>query len=264
MNVIIEKTMNIGNEYSEWNIEDVRNNLEKMNIDFNSKMQHFLYNHFRDNPRNYSAEELSLLIKGVIIGEVYLMSGGEQGFGSVTATSTIGPALGLINENLAKEIDKWADSFGFKNYMYNTRCSDEYILKYSKDENKIKVAQKSIVLREEKEKEKLIYDTQMQTTAKNRKRNIIILKENEAQDRALGLREILIEELASMSNEERLIKLAEDDRHSPKYYPLNMFYNITREEIQNLKPEHRSKLSKKFDIPLKKSPWKKFKAWHSL
>jgi len=274
----INKTIEIGKKFSNLIAHDIEKDHSKLDINFNQEMHYKIFSNFSNIYLNYmyegrdeeyediqlTTEELMFLFKGAVIGEVYLRKGFCHGFGSVSTAIVVLHKLITVDLEKAKEVYEWARNFGFCNTYIPDPNDPHNIMHFSHKEDEVEQATEIVKKLIEEKMLKQEEEQERQERYARRREISKTLKVNDMKDRSLGLREILIEELASMSNEERLIKLAEDDRHSPKYYPLNMFYDITCKEIQNLKPEYRSKLSKRFDIPLKKSPWKKFKAWHSL
>ena len=124
---IIEKTIAIALMYPDLTVSDIENSfLKKSNLNneiiiyFDSEMQYKLYGCARNinNLQRYTDHELSLLIKGIVIGEVYMCRGSLWGAGSVTATFAVPYALEFRNKPLADKTRKWVQSFGYSNEMY--------------------------------------------------------------------------------------------------------------------------------------------------
>lgn len=123
-NEMQERFIIIYNKY-EKNLKKIREKFVETckdikNIYFNSRMHFNLYSCCRDinEVENYTDEELSFLVKGIVIGEVYWMKGESGGAGSVTSTFAIAYALEFRNKELAEETKRWVEKFGYYNEMY--------------------------------------------------------------------------------------------------------------------------------------------------
>ena len=96
--------------------------------------------------------------------------------------------------------------------------------------------------------------------AKDRKKFESGLIKNDIEDRKNGQREKLIENLNGMTSYDKLLVMVNDIRHSPKFYPTNMAYQITAEDIKKLDSIQHSKLRKMFSKYIKRqTPWGKFR-----
>jgi len=96
--------------------------------------------------------------------------------------------------------------------------------------------------------------------AKERRKFESILTKNDIEDRKRGARKKLIERLDGMSSYDKLLVLANDTNHSPKFYPKNMAYQITDADIERLDLVHYDKLLKMFSKYIKRqTPWGGFK-----
>ena len=116
----INELIKIGKLYSSKNVEYIKNNIKDMKLNFDSKIQYNLLFYFFDNNRGYNKSDLSYLLMGIIVGEVYLMDGHTVGFGSVTASQRIIRILEKENPLRALIMKRWAHQFGFTNsWFYN-------------------------------------------------------------------------------------------------------------------------------------------------
>ena len=88
----MNELIKIGKYYSNKNIEYIKNNIKNINLNFNGEIQYKLHDFSSNSSRGYSKSDLSYILIGTIVGEVYLRdgkSGCQWGYGSVTATQTI-------------------------------------------------------------------------------------------------------------------------------------------------------------------------------
>lgn len=98
------------------------------------------------------------------------------------------------------------------------------------------------------------------TRAKERGEFESSLIKNDVEDRNSGLREKLIEQLNEMTIYEKLVFMSNDTKHTPKYYPGNIAYHTTQEDIDKLDSNQYENISKMFNMYIKgNSPWGKFK-----
>lgn len=261
---IINNLIKIGKDYEYLHIENIFE--DKNLIVFSAADQHKIYNYFMRGPHGYTSDELSNILKGTIVCEIKHMNN-KYGYGSVSATIAITFALIAVDYKQAEKMMKWAEVFGFYSYYFgygqSIRKSPElyaYILRYSLNNESIEFAKRAL---ESYEKYKqYIEDKEKQRSEKTKKRKIYTQKliSNDIEDRKNGLRKQLIEKLNSLSSYEKLVVMAEDTRHSVKYYPTNIAYAITKEDIVNLNKEQQSNLFAMTAMRLKSStPWGVFK-----
>jgi hypothetical protein len=139
------------------------------------------------------------------------------------------------------------------------------ILYYSKNEKEIYKAKEyldqydneqfQIAKRIEKEQQK----------AQERREYQNYLKQNNRIDNENGWKSSLYIKLNSLSTFEKLEVMANDTRHSPKFYPSNMAYQISKEDIQKLDNSKRANLRKMFSIKIHgPSPWASFKKKYKM
>jgi len=96
--------------------------------------------------------------------------------------------------------------------------------------------------------------------AKERREFESSLIRNDIKDRKNGQREKLIENLNGMTSYDKLLVMVNDIRHSPKFYPTNMAYQITAEDIKKLDSIQHNKLRKMFSKYIKRQiPWGRFR-----
>lgn len=96
--------------------------------------------------------------------------------------------------------------------------------------------------------------------AQERRQYISTLKENDKKDRENDLRDKLISALNEMTNYEKLVHMSNDSRHTPKFYPGNIAYHTTQEDIDMLDNDQYKNLCKMFNMRIKGSTaWGKFK-----
>jgi len=96
--------------------------------------------------------------------------------------------------------------------------------------------------------------------AKERREFESSLIKNDIEDRKNGQREKLIEELNGMTSYNKLLVMANDTRHSPKFYPTSMAYQITDADIKKLDSTQYIRLRKMFSKYIKRqTPWGRFR-----
>lgn len=261
---IIKKLILIGKKYKYLSIDNI---FEDENlVVFSSSDQHNIYNYFMREPHGYTSNELSNILIGTIVNEIKLMKS-NCGYGSASATIAITFALIAEDYKQAERMIEWSKKFGFRSYYFHygekIRKSPElysYILRYSTNNDSIEFAKKALdsynKYRQDIENE----EKRRSEEASKRKTYVKKLISNDIEDRKNGLRKQLIEELNSLSTYEKLLKMADDKRHSIKYYPKNMAYQITKEDIAKLSLTRLENLKKMSRMKIKSStPWGQFK-----
>lgn len=117
----IDELIKIGKYYSDSKVEDIKNNIENIKLDFDRRTQHKLHSYFRHSSHGYSKSDLSYIFIGIVVGEVYLMDGGDSGYGSVTSTTQVYNILKKEYPLRSKVMKKWSSCFGFRNtYFYRS------------------------------------------------------------------------------------------------------------------------------------------------
>ena len=117
--------------------------------------------------------------------------------------------------------------------------------------------EENYILREARSKAR---EDKEQAIAKQRKKYIAQLKENDKKDRTNGMRDVLINKLNEMTTYEKLILMSEDTEHTCKFYPGNIVHDTIPEYIDMLSDEQYRGLYKLFDMHVKgPSPWSTFK-----
>ncbi len=117
--------------------------------------------------------------------------------------------------------------------------------------------EENYILREARSKAR---EDKEQAIAKQRKKYIAQLKENDKKDRTNGMRDVLINKLDEMTTYEKLILMSEDTEHTCKFYPGNIVHDTIPEYIDMLSDEQYRGLYKLFDMHVKgPSPWSTFK-----
>jgi len=261
---IIEKLIQIGKDYEYLSIDDIFK--DKNLVVFSSADQFKMYKYFMNGTHGYTSNELSNILKGAMVSEIKLMKN-EWGYGSVSSTIAITFALIAVDYKQAERMMEWAELFGFRSYYFHygqgIRKSPElhgYILRYSENSESIEFAEREL----ENYKKDMQYkeDGRKQRSEEVRKRKAYANKliSNDVEDRKNGLRGQLIEELNSLSPYEKLVKMADDTRHSVKYYPKNMAYQITKEDFSKLSSVRLENIKRMSSMKLKGStPWGQFK-----
>ena len=262
---LISGLIHIGQEYSFLSIEDVYedNNINLMS----SKDQNNIYKYFYPGgPHGYSASELSDIIKGIAVNEIKMMNN-TCGYGSVSATIAATFALKAVDAKQADRMIKWTHVFGFRSYYfpYNgvNRKSPElfnYILEHGTNDEAKESAKEE--LREYNNYRQAIEDeeTYRSEKAKERKLYTAQLVLNDLEDRGNLVRENLIRELEILSDLDKLILMANDKRHSIKFYPKNLAYQTTEDDIKKLSFEQQKNLVQMSSIKMKGyTPWGGFK-----
>ncbi len=114
----INELIKIGRFYSNKNIKYIQDNIKNIKLSFDQKIQYNLHSYFYDNRKGYNKSDLSYILIGVIVGEIYLREGDSFGYGSVTATQKI---IRILEEEAplrAVVMKKWAYGFGFVNHWF--------------------------------------------------------------------------------------------------------------------------------------------------
>lgn len=269
----INQTIEVGKKFSNITVYDIEKDHTILGINFNQEMQYKIFsnylnihlnNAYNDRHEEYedvqlTSDEFMLLFKGTVIGEVYLRKGFCHGMGSVSSATMVLKHLITVDLEKAKEAYAWARNFGFCNTYIPDPNDPHYIMHFSHKEDEVEQAAETVrelveekMLKEEKEKERQENDARRKEINER-------LKANDIKDRNLGLRESLIEKFNGLNIEEKLTRLANDTEHSPKFYPKKIIHEATAEDIRKLDIDTQKKLLKKFNMPLGKSPWKKFK-----
>jgi len=262
--VIIKNLIKIGKDYEHLFIENISE--DKNLVVFNSADQHKMYNYFMQGSHGYTSDELSNILKGTIVSEIKLMKN-EWGYGSVSATIAITFALIAVNYKQAERMMEWSEIFGFRSYYFHygqgIRKSPElhaYILRYSTNNDSIKFAERA--LDSYQKHRQYIEDQEELIREEANKRKFSTQKRisNDIEDRKNGLRAQLIKELNSLSSYDKLIRMAEDIRHSVKYYPTSMAYQIREEDIAKLSFTSLENLKNMSSMKMKSTtPWNQFK-----
>ena len=120
----LNELIKIGKYYSNKNIEHVKNDIHGIHgirLNFDTDLQYKLHSYFSKGNRGYSKSELSYILIGTIVGEVYLRGGelgSEHGYGSVTAAQSIIKVIGKESPLRALAMKRWAKKFGFVNHWF--------------------------------------------------------------------------------------------------------------------------------------------------
>lgn len=263
MKEIIKKVIQIGKEYSWLTI----NNVMTKKINYTENISYQVYNYFKRGPHNYNAEELSDILKGVIVGEIYIRNGYHFGLGSVSASIPVIFALESIDCDQAELMIKWAKYFGFNNTYFprgssvrKTREYHNYITEYSINDNAVIQAKEEIEKINEHESHVNNEERLRSEISKNRKLYEKQLIQNDEKGRKDGSQVNLRKKLQNLSSYDKLVIMADDTTHSAKYYPKNMAYAITKEDIHKLSKIRKDNLLKICSIQVKgSSPWGHFK-----
>lgn len=119
----MNELIKIGELYSDKSVDYIKKNIKDIKLNFDGKIQYNLHNFFLNSSRGYNKRELTYILIGAAVGEVYLRRGevgSENGFGSVSSTQKIISILEKEEPLRAKTMKKWAKQFGFKqNWIYN-------------------------------------------------------------------------------------------------------------------------------------------------
>ena len=262
--IIIEKLIQIGKDYEHLLIENISEDKDLVALSGADRGK--MYDYFMRGPHGYTSDEISNILKGTIVSEIKLMKN-EWGYGSVSATIAITFALVAVDYKQAEKMMKWSETFGFRSYYFHygqgIRKSPElhaYILRYSTNNDSIEFAKRA--LDSYQKHRQYIEDQKEQRSEEASKRKLSAQKliSNDIEDRKNGLRGQLIEELNSLSPYEKLVKMADDTRHSVKYYPKNMAYQITKEDFSKLSSVRLENIKRMSNMKIKGStPWGQFK-----
>lgn len=120
----INELIKIGKQYSNTDIDYIKNNIQDIELNFDQSTQSNIHSYFsiihqKFNRGVYSKSDISYILIGTIVGEVYLRGGIEFGYGSVTATRGLIRILEKEAPLRAKVIKKWAHRFGFVNDFFD-------------------------------------------------------------------------------------------------------------------------------------------------
>ena len=262
---LINSLIHIGQKYSFLSIEDV-NEDDNLNL-MSSKDQNNIYNYFYPGgPHGYSASELSDLLKGIAVCEIKMMNH-IWGYGSVSATVAVTFALYAVDDKQAHMMINWLHIFGFRSYYFgysrvNSKSEEllKYILKHSTNDEAKESAKEG--LRAYNDYRQAIKDreTYRSEKAKEKQQYTAQLVLNDLEDRGNLVRENLIRELEILSDLDKLILMANDKRHSIKFYPKNLAYQTTEDDIKKLSFEQQKNLVQMSNIKMKGyTPWGGFK-----
>jgi hypothetical protein len=261
----IDILIEIGIQYSQLHISDLQENRVKA-FDIDSSILYEIYQYFmRHGPHNYNKEELFNLLKGIIVVEIDLREGHAFGYGSVSASIAVMFALAAVDEEYPDLALKWARTFGYTNsYLpYGGRSDNSfyrYIYKYTKDEDSKSFALDQIKANKAYERHIKEEEKARHLEAEKKKQEIALLQKNDVEDRKNGVREALIAKLNKMTSYEKLLVMAGDVRHTVKFYPTNMAYQVTQEDINKLDKDQYLNVSMMLNMHIKGStPWGQFK-----
>lgn len=131
----INELIKIGKKYSKIDVAYIENNIQDIELNFYRSTQS---NMCRHNPilhkkfkmGIYSKSDISYILIGTIVGEVYLMKGSHSGYGSVTATHGLIYMLRKEAPLRAKVMRKWAARFGFVNQFFDSVQFHNYCAVY--------------------------------------------------------------------------------------------------------------------------------------
>lgn len=261
----IDTLIDIGIQYSQLHISDLKNNSEKA-FDIDTSVLYEIYQYFmRYGPHNYNREELFNILKGIIVVEIDLREGYAFGYGSVSASIAVMFALAAVDAEYPDLALKWARTFGYTNsYLpYGGRSDNSfyrYIYKYTEDEDSKSFALDQIKANKAYERYIKEEEKARHLEAEKKKQEIAQLRKNDVEDRTNGAREALIAKLNKMTSYEKLTVMAGDTRHTVKFYPTNMAYQVTQEDVNKLDKDQYLNISKMLNTRIKgSSPWGQFK-----
>ena len=205
---------------------------------------------------NLKLDELIQLYKGATILEFKC---GGQLFGSVSCVDKIYGVLAEKDYKSAKEMQAWMINLNIDtlvDYMQEAHLAAMYSKdgKEQKNANFIIASHKSMILEKNRR-----YESHCRRVFE-RKSLESYMSENDMKCRQSGEREMFLNELNKLTLEEKLLKLAYDTEHSPKYYPGNIIHETSVEILKSLDSDIQRKLFHRLNISLKKSPWKAFSA----
>jgi hypothetical protein len=213
-----------------------------------------------DFDREFSMKELIEIFKGAVFLEIEY---GGQLLGSVSSVDRIYTVIAQEDYKTAKEMKKWIFDFGlgdyFSTHLVNSKHETLLASMFSEDPTEKQVAKNCMNSYQEGLKRKS--DEYKKYCADTAKRTITyeIQQYRDIEGHKGGAREKFIEELNKLPLIKKLERLANDKRHSAKYYPTNIIYESTVEVLKNLDKELLRKLLERMHIPLRKSPWVSFR-----
>ncbi len=205
---------------------------------------------------DFSTDEISTILKGAIISEVYANHGNSIGYGSVTSTQNIISKLIKIDPVIAYNMLVWAKNFGFSNYRFETcfTTSEYYqgIVDNSQDPDQILDALYILKTRDDSStfQSNYVLDPQRQNTIETRK---VVEKNRERQSKqdmhSKQYRQF-VDMLSNVPLQERLEILADDTVHTYNYYPAYEFKEVNTENILALSNTRKKNLSYIFDVKI--------------
>ena len=244
----------------------VYRNLE--NYRFLCKIQKSLYEYFKkcnEHTKNvFSLEKLIQIFKGTLVIESTILDRPAT-YGSVSSLDNIYKCIASINYTEAERIRcLMIKLFGIDLYSAVTRDGIlnelTLVIEFSNNE-KAKIKAENIYNTYWEAQSRINLEQKINyIRAQKRKKLTKIFKLNDKIDRKKGIREKLKEKLNSLTIEEKLYMLANDKRHSPKFYPKNIIGETTIDILKNIDKDLQKKLLNKFEIYLRRrSPWRRFK-----
>ena len=259
---ILINMLKIGQLLGDVKIDYIKENLSKLPIIF-PESDMLRRTSISISTHDFLAGEISTILKGAIISEVYANHGNSAGYDSVTCTQNITRKLIEIDPVMAYNMLIWAKGFGFSNYMFEScfTTSEYYqgIVENSKNPNQVLNALYILKKREDESsfQSNYVLDPQRQITIEKRKDTEKAREQRDIQDMRTEQYPQFNNMLFNATMSERVKALANDTVHTYNYYPASLFQDVSDKDILLFSDTEKKNLSNMFDIKVDRE-WANF------
>ena len=271
MELLVKKLIKIATDHENTSVEYIAKNIKTLSISFNQDDHIKVLRNAEELIKDCSLEEVALVLKGVIIGEVYSIGGYPSGYGSVTASVPIALHLESVNTLVSQKIFIWANNFGFDNSFFT---SASYIEEFS-ESFQSRQYHLNTVNNTTNEKEWIdssyklygigsyenftpnyVRDAQRKNRRQYREEQNLEMINNNIEDVRSGKQKELNSILEKSTIIEKLHILSMDSRHTCNYYPARLYDDVSLNDIRSLDDESIYNLAVMFELPIREySEW---------